>query len=89
MRSCRSRAFDGLHFARFVIVDDATEDDLRRYGLPRPVPPLYLVFLGDCDGPGRAQLEAFARDAHDGLCRVFAHCVGFDPADLLGWLRRA
>ena len=43
--------FPTLHFARFVILDDATAEDLRAYGAD-PLPPTKsLAFLCDCDGP--------------------------------------
>jgi hypothetical protein len=42
-----------LHFARLVILDDATLTDLKAHGLPVPHLPTYLAFAGDCDGPSR------------------------------------
>ncbi len=42
--------FDTLHFARLLIVDDKTIDDIRAYGLTPSTYPLYLTFLGDIDG---------------------------------------
>ena len=41
---------ENLHFARFVILDDQTLDDIRLYGLPRQEYPVYLAFLCDFDG---------------------------------------
>ena len=41
---------ENLHFARFLITDDQTLDDVRLYGLPRQEYPLYLTFLCDFDG---------------------------------------
>src|SRR5438105_15887329 len=43
--------FEMLHFARLLIVDDKTLDDIRAHGLARRTYPLYLAFLGgvDCD----------------------------------------
>src|ERR1039457_5362114 len=41
---------ENLHFARFVILDDQTLDDVRLYGLPRREYPLYLASLCDFDG---------------------------------------
>src|SRR6516164_6743904 len=41
---------DCLHFARFLIVDDRTLDDVMVYGIPRRDFPISLAFLGDCDG---------------------------------------
>ena len=42
---------ENLHFARFVILDDQTLDDIHLlYGLPRQEYPLYLAFTCDFDG---------------------------------------
>jgi|SRR5271166_4494965 len=84
-------AFDTLHFARFVILDDATLGDLSVFGPDAEFPdaPIYLAFLGDCDGPADLLLADFADRAGDGLRKIFAYCVGFDPhGDLLHWMRR-
>lgn len=79
--------FERLHFARFAILDDTTMGDLEAFGLPRPRLPIYLAFLGECDGPGKALLNAFAQQAGDGLRRIFSHCEGFEEgADLRDWL---
>lgn len=80
--------YERLHFARLVILDDTTLADLRVFGLTPPkVPSHYLVFMGDCDGPGQAQLEEFTQNSGDGLRRIFEHCVGFEPdTDLYRWL---
>ena len=79
--------FTRLHFARFAILDDATMGDLEAFGLPRPRVPLYLAFLGECDGPGDALLADFAQRAARGLRRIFMHCEGFEEAtELRAWL---
>jgi hypothetical protein len=80
--------FERLHFARFVVVDDATLDEIAVYGLPRRNPPVTLAFLGDCDGPAGDFLADLVDQAGDGLRHIFSHCVHF-PAngDLLGWMR--
>jgi len=80
-------AFDDLHFARLVVLDDATLADLARFGLPRPTVPLYLAFMGDCDGDAHALLRAMARTHGDGLRRLFDHCDGLDAStDVFAWL---
>lgn len=83
--------FERLHFARFALLDDATTADLEVFGLPRPkVPPLYLAFVGECDGPADDQLEEFVQKASGGLRRIFSHCEDFDAsshARLLIWLK--
>ena len=79
--------FDTLHFARFAILDDATHADLQAHGASPPALPTWLAFFGDCDGPGRRQLDEFARVAQGGLLEVFAHCVAApDGAGLAAWL---
>ena len=80
--------FEGLHFARFAILDDTTHADAAAHGETPAALPTYLAFLGDCDGPGGAQLDEFARVAQGGLLEVFAHCVGCPAGpDLAAWLR--
>jgi hypothetical protein len=80
--------FRTLHFARFVILNDTTLADLELYGAPFPDAPIYLAFLGDCDGSAGALLADFTNRAGAGLRQIFAHCEGFDPnCDLLQWMR--
>jgi hypothetical protein len=80
--------FERLHFARFVILEDQTIDDITVYGLPRVNYPTYLVFLGDFDGPASAFFDEMVKRAGDGLRRIFSHCEGFTPdVDLLAWIK--
>jgi hypothetical protein len=80
--------FAQLHFARFVILNDPTLDDIEVYGVPRPNLPSYLAFVGDCDGPSKDCLADLASRSAAGLRRIFAHCAGFARnTDLLAWLR--
>ncbi|MDM0109100.1 hypothetical protein QTH97_29460 [Variovorax sp. J22R24] len=80
--------FERLHFARFALLPDTTMSDLELFDLPRPHVPMYLCFLGECDGPADDQLAEFAERAGDGLRRLFSHCEGFGTgADLLAKLR--
>src|SRR5207237_7881436 len=69
--------FDTLHFARFVILDDKTLEDVRVYGLPVRSYPLYLAFLGDIDGDVNAFLGKLIQRAGKGLRAIFACCEGF------------
>ena len=79
--------FEYLHFARWVILEDATQGDIAVHGLPVPSYPKYLVFMGDCDGPSRDFLTDFAQRAERGLRKIYAHCEGFDErSDVLAWL---
>lgn len=83
-------AFDTLHFARFVILNDSTLDDLKAYGPDAEFPnaPIYLAFLGDCDGPADKLLTDFAARYGAGLRQIFSHCADFDEnGDLLQWMR--
>lgn len=83
--------FDTIHFARFVILKDETVDDLAEFYGPAgafPDAPVYLAFLGDCDGPAEALLRNLANRAEAGLRKIFSYCEGFDPeADLLQWMQ--
>jgi hypothetical protein len=83
--------FRTLHFARFVILNDTTLGDLEKAfgpGAAFPDAPIYLAFLGDCDGSAGALLADFANRAGAGLRQIFAHCEGYDPnGDLLLWMR--
>ena len=80
--------FDTLHFARFVILDDKTGEDVRVYGLPVQTYPLYLAFLGDVDGERDDFLAALVREAEPGLRAIFSCCEGFGrETDLARWLQ--
>src|SRR5438046_2023023 len=80
--------FHQLHFARFVILDDDTVDDIRSYGLPSVIYPTYLAFLGDIDGTLDDFLAELAELAGDGLRRVFSYCKEYGAdVDLLAWLK--
>ena len=80
--------FDRLHVARFVILDDQTLGDLAQYGEALPDAPVWLVFLGDCDGQPETMLQEFIMHAGAGLEHIFAHCRDFDHgADLAAWIR--
>ncbi len=51
-RCCRSAASTRCTSRASLMLDDATMADLEAFGLPRPRVPIYLAFMGDCDGPG-------------------------------------
>jgi hypothetical protein len=81
--------FDKLHFARLLIVDDKTIDDICVYHLPLVVYPLYLAFLGDVDGDRDTLLEELARVAPNGLRSIFLCCDGFtSDTDLVAWMKQ-
>lgn len=80
--------FDGLHFARFLLLDTPTAGDIAVHGQVPSRWPLSLAFLGDCDGPAQSFLAAVVAEAGDGLRRIFAHCAGFAAdGDLLRWMK--
>ena len=80
-------AFETLHFARFVILDDATTGDIAAHGVPAPAYPLALAFFGDCDGDPRRFVADLERRAGDGLRHIFLCCEGFtESTDLARWM---
>ena len=80
--------FERLHFARLAVLDDPTLGDIEAHGVPRPNLPVYLAFIGSCDGPASECIEDLARRAGAGLRRIFMHCDGFDAQDdLLAWMQ--
>jgi len=80
--------FARLHFARIVILDDQTLDDITVYGMPRADYPTYLAILGDCDGAIEDFLEDLVKQAGDGLRRIFAYCERYAVGtDLLAWMK--
>jgi hypothetical protein len=79
--------FEQLHVARLVILTDETLADLALYDTSFPDPPLYLAFLGDCDGDGEAMLAEFTTRSAAGLRHIFSYCLDFDPGtDLYPWM---
>jgi hypothetical protein len=80
--------FDRLHLARLVILRDETLADLAAYGTSFPDAPVWLVFLGDCDGAADDLLQQFAATAEQGLRRIFAYCDDPPGTDLLAWMGR-
>src|SRR5262245_15051522 len=80
--------FEEIHYARFVLIEDQTLDDLALFGKSVPVYPITLAFLVDCDGSTDDCLSNLVRASGDGLRQIFSHCEGFGPdSDLLAWMR--
>ncbi|WEJ08449.1 hypothetical protein [Sinorhizobium prairiense] len=74
----------GLHFARFVILDDNAAADNAVYDVEIPAK---LAFLGDIDGTRDAFVKDLVRIAGPGLSKIFAHCLDFNAAvPLEAWL---
>ncbi|HUU34272.1 MAG TPA: hypothetical protein VMW48_09410 [Vicinamibacterales bacterium] len=81
-------AFDTIHFARWLIVDDKTQDDTAIDGGVRTTHPPALAFAAEIDGEPEAFFADMAAKAGPGTTALFACCEGFSPAgDLAGWLR--
>jgi hypothetical protein len=81
--------FDTLHFARLIILDDRTTEDVRVYALTPRTYPLYLAFLGDIDGDVNAFVGKLIKRAGRGLGRIFSCCEGFtSDSDLLAWMNK-
>ncbi len=80
--------FEALHFARFVILDDKTLEDVRIYDVPVRSYPVYLAFLGDIDGDSNAFLADLVLKAEKGLRAIFSCCEGFaGDTDLVRWMK--
>ena len=79
--------FDRLHFARFVILDPLTDEDIGVYGEPASPWRVSLAFLGDCDGDAGSFVDELIATAGPGLRRIFSHCEGCGPdTDLRLWM---
>lgn len=80
----------GLHFARIVVLEDQTLDDVTTaYGLPRRNYPLSLAFLGDFDGDADKFRHELVTVAGDGLRKIFSFCTDFTPgSDLVRWMKQ-
>ncbi len=81
-------SFEGLHYARWVVLEDHTLADYAAHGMSSPEFPQQVAFMGDCDGDPHALLAEMAQRAGPGLRKLFAHCEGFEgSSDLLDWMR--
>ena len=81
--------FECLHFARFLILQDQTLDDIHKaYDLPRQNYPLMLAFIADFDGDADDFRAELANRASAGLERIFSCCEGFTPTSgLAAWMK--
>ena len=82
--------FQDLHFARIVVLEDQTLDDITTaYGKPRQTFPTYLTFLADFDGDADRFRREMVSVAGNGLERIFSYCTDFTPgSDLLRWMEQ-
>jgi hypothetical protein len=76
-----------LHFARFVVLDDPTTEDIAAHGVPVVTYPLSLAFLGDCDGEREQAILELVTHAGNGLRQIFLCCEGFtESTNLARWM---
>ena len=82
--------FADLHFARIVVLEDQTLDDITAaYGLARQNYPTKLAFLADFDGDADQFRREMVSVAGKGLQKIFSYCVDFAPgSDLLRWMEQ-
>ena len=81
--------FDGLHFARFVIIESDILDEIKEFGkTPRPWKPS-LAFICEFDGDRKAFLAELEEKASSGLKEIFSFCVGFsEQVNLQNWMKK-
>jgi len=80
--------FETLHFARVLVLEDMTLDDITAYGLPRVNYPSYLAVLADFDGPAEKFVAELIQRAGEGLKHIFSYCQDFrSDADLPKWIQ--
>jgi len=79
--------FEVIHFARIVILDDPTQNDIEIYGLSRASYPLYLALLADVDGSAEDFLVQLVRDCTKGLRTIFSCCQFAPGDDLTAWIQ--
>jgi len=78
---------DTLHYARFVILQDDTREDLLAYGEKLAPAGKSLALLCDFDGSAHTFYRDLAGNAADGLLRIFSCCSGAPTAaSLHSWL---
>ena len=83
---CPFGAYDTIHFARLVVLEDNTLGDRAPYPQLPDTEPVWLCFMVDCDGDAGALLRRIAADC-PGLREIFANCADWDGgADLARWL---
>lgn len=79
---------DTLHFARFVILEDNTREDLLQYNQSPASAEKSLALLCDFDGAAEVFLEKLVAVAGSGLMRIFSCCKsGPSSSNLAAWLR--
>jgi hypothetical protein len=81
-------AFNTIHFARLVVLEDNTLSDRAPYPQLPSTEPTYLCLMVDCDGDASTLMAGMAKHC-PGLQQIFGFCADFAPgADLERWLTR-
>lgn len=79
--------FSTLHFARFVVLEDLTTNEIAAYGVTPGKYPIYLAFMADFDGERESFIAELVQVAGDGLRRIFSYCQDFSQtSDLASWI---
>lgn len=77
-----------VHFARFVVLEDLTTNDISVFGVRPGNYPIYLAFMADFDGERDAFLARLLQIAANGLKQIFSFCEGFNQnTDLRSWIK--
>lgn len=80
---------DGLHFLRFIILDDPSLPHRADYPELPPDEPTRLALMVDGDGTPEEVLQRLTTIAAPGLARIFAHCDATVTAEnIAAWMRR-
>src|SRR5215831_14989398 len=76
-----------VHFARFIVLEDLTTNEVAAYGVQPGNYPIYLAFMADFDGERDAFTGELVRIAGAGLQQIFSYCEGFSQnTDLRSWM---
>ena len=81
--------FSDLHFARFMIIEANTADEIKEFGVtPRPWRPT-LAFLGEFDGNRDLFFAELVEFAGAGLNKIFSFCDGYsgESSQLMQWMQ--
>jgi len=80
---------DGLHFLRFVILDDPSLPDRADYPELPPDEPTWLALIVDGDGSPEELLQRLTATVAPGLARIFAYCDSkVTEENIAEWLSR-
>ena len=81
---------EGLHVARFVVLEDPSLPDRAGITDLPATEPTRLALMADGDGSAEEILERLVAKAAPGLARIFAHCdAAVTPGNIAEWMRRS